>query len=546
MSSIEKRKVNILQFRTIKSATKQFATENNIEALNRAFLGLVLRARLDLDEYDIEDSIIDGSLDGGIDAVYIDDPGTGKPTVYLFQSKFYEKEEKFDKNFEGGALTKMKEAIDAFILSKKRNKSYQNSMLQDKLNDIDKQQNPLYKIIFCSNSDHSTPIAKEQFEDFIDELDKHKEYFSIEYLHLAEIAELLAPKQKRKINTELNFEGKYINDDRGDVRMFLGQISADKIAKLREREGEDLFDKNVRGYLSRRNEINKKIQETATGDDSAYFMYLNNGLTISCDDYNFSPTKESPILEIKNLQIVNGGQTTNSIHEAYKAKKLKTDATLLVKILQIKKKDDLLEKIILATNNQTKVTSRDLRSNSDIQKLIEREMQGYGYYYEARKDKYKSVKEAKNKRVDAEVAAQAYYAAIKKDPAQAKNKKGLLFSDYYDQIFNDQINSQDLLLAYLLFKEVRDLNKKYGEKYSFVNDASLHTVAMLFSLGVKKLDDLDEEKNIEKKYKKILIAINEVVKEKIKEEEDAYSHRKTFIDSVTLGRITEAYKDKNR
>jgi hypothetical protein len=541
---MSEKQVNLLQFRTVNSAVKKYMSENSIEKQHLAFLGLVLSEYLGLNEAEIEDSIIEGSLDGGIDAIYIKDEEE-RPIVYLVQSKFYnpEKDNKFDRSFEGVALTKMKEAIDDFIFGKRTNKAYQNKNLQNKLKDITQLENPKYKVLFCSNSDHPALLSKKQFEDFLEERDKNN-FFEVIYLHLTELSSIFAPFQKKKIDCKIKFIGKFIDYSSGDVRMFLGQVSTVDIAKLREEKGTELFDRNVRGFLGIKNSINNRIQHTLSGEDCAYFVYFNNGITITCDHFTYSPVNESPLVEMKNIQIVNGGQTTNSIHTVYKKNELKDSSTILVRVLETQK-SELLPKIILSTNSQTKITSRDLRSNDEIQKCLEREIYGYGYYYEARKGKYKDNSDAGNKRVDAEIAAQAYVAAIQQHPADAKNKKALLFGEKYDEIFNNEIKGKELLNSFIAYKKVREINKEYKDKYTFVNDSALHTVAMLSKFG-----DLNSIITDEKKFRAIAIKIlnvtKNVVKECLKEQGDKYSHRKLFIDTSTIGRLIEEYEDKYR
>ena len=52
------------------------------------------------------------------------------------------------------------------------------------------------------------------------------------------------------------------------------------------------------------------------------FFAYNNGITATADDIDIEDLpKGRAITKIKNLQIVNGGQTTASIYSAYKNKK---------------------------------------------------------------------------------------------------------------------------------------------------------------------------------------------------------------------------------
>ena len=151
----------------------------------------------------------------------------------------------------------------------------------------------------------------------------------------------------------------------------LDSAKADVLVKLVEDYSDDLFDRNVRGYLKKSNPINRDIMATSSGDLSPYFVYMNNGITITCEKFDFSPTDSSPLLNIKNAQIVNGQQTSKSLFQAKAEGKLKDDVKVLVRIVETTN-PKLLAEIVEATNSQTRVTSRDLHSNDEIQKLIQK------------------------------------------------------------------------------------------------------------------------------------------------------------------------------
>ena len=96
----------LLQQRTLKNVVLQYASNLGLPE-SKAFLYFVIEqylAFLNLNEIDIEESIIDGSNDCGIDAIVIDEDSEDYPQIYFFQSKYYQKENAFEVTFEGGAL----------------------------------------------------------------------------------------------------------------------------------------------------------------------------------------------------------------------------------------------------------------------------------------------------------------------------------------------------------------------------------------------------------------------------------------------------------
>jgi hypothetical protein len=536
-------KPSILHFRLIQSEIEKYKKENGIDDASRAFLEFCIEKKLELDRDEIVDSIIDGSNDRGIDAIYINDDTESRPVVYLFQSKYYRSEDKFDRTLEGAALEKMQSAIENLILKSTKEVHAGNEFLMSKLRDIKSLSNPRFQIIFCSNSMPPNSQAKSRFDDFIKEKSQAQDFFRVEYMNLSELCELITPVTSRTINAKLKLTGTYFDWSHGEARVIAGRLSGKTLAELRKEYGSELFDRNVRGYLSKKNPVNKEIYSSATDPtDASRFFFLNNGITIVCNNVSYLPVEESPEIEITNLQIVNGGQTTNSIFEALQDNKLADSLYVLARIVATQN-SDLIEKITESTNTQTNVRARDLHSNDLVQKTVERLLRNQGYYYETRKNKYKASPLARGKRIDMEAAAQAYYAFNRKKPADAKNKKRDLFGPLYDEIFNesDMQLADGLLLSYKTLEWVRRLHPNYREKYNFVKYAELHSIALLSFGGIKTLVELDKvpAKNL---YESILAAMAEIVRDDSKRLGEQYSHRILFINPETLGRIREKLK----
>lgn len=533
-------KPNILSFRLIKSEVDKFKTEHSFENESKAFLAFAIEKHLGIDIDEINESIIDGSHDKGIDAIYIDDETEDRPVVYLFQSKYYQNEEKFDRAFEGNAVDKMRQAIENLILKSPKNLPEANAFLLGKLKDIKSLSNPRFQIVFCANSAAPADIARNEFDQFVKDNSQGQGFFKVEYLTLEKLLALVTPATARSVNAKLKLSGTYFEWSLGQVRVIVGRVSGRELAELCKREGKDLFDINVRGYLSKKNSVNKEIYRSATNPiEGSNFFILNNGVTIVCKSVSYLPIADSPEIEISSLQIVNGGQTTNSIFEALQANALVDSLYVLIKIIATESKD-LIEKIAESTNAQTNVRTRDLRSNDQIQKAIERLLLNQGFYYESRKNKFRESPAAKGKRIDMEVAAQAYYSFICQKPADAKNKKRQLFGPLYDEIFSDEEKklADNILLSYKTLEWTRKQHSALKKQFSFVKYAELHSIAMLRNEGITSLADLDK-KEAKTKYLTLLKATAELVGEESEKLGDSYSHRQLFIDSSTLGRIKE-------
>src|SRR5262249_12054816 len=144
-----------------------------------------------------------------------------------------------------------------------------------------------------------------------------------------------------------------------------------------------------------------------------------------------------------DFQIVNGGQTANALFEVSKSHPDKISGVyLLVRVYETT--DDLFKvSIALSTNTQTRISSRDLRSNDDIQKRLAVALEDLGYFYERKRDQH--VDKPEEKRIDALRAGQTYLAYNREQPAQAKTQSDRIFDEWYSQIFNEKLTPVRLL-----------------------------------------------------------------------------------------------------
>ncbi|WP_081495226.1 AIPR family protein [Helicobacter cinaedi] len=125
-------------------------------------------------------------------------------------------------------------------------------------------------------------------------------------------------------------------------------------------------------------------------------------MTIICDNIQYQGKKDVSII-LKNIQIVNGGQTIHSLKEVLSQNDNIENVSVLYKIYQTNSKR-LKAKISEFTNNQNPVKWRDIRSIDELQIKLENEFRILGYYYERKKNQYKNY--PKKKRIDSEKIGQ--------------------------------------------------------------------------------------------------------------------------------------------
>jgi hypothetical protein len=86
-----------------------------------------------------------------------------------------------------------------------------------------------------------------------------------------------------------------------------------------EQYGQRLLELNVRAFLSATGKVNKGIRDTIREQPDRFFAY-NNGLALTARhvEVRADGHGQSEIVRIVGLQVVNGGQTTASLHRAWK------------------------------------------------------------------------------------------------------------------------------------------------------------------------------------------------------------------------------------
>lgn len=139
-----------------------------------------------------------------------------------------------------------------------------------------------------------------------------------------------------------------------------------QLAEIYDRWGARLLEANVRSFLQARAKTNKGIQKTIRDEADLFFPY-NNGLSATADEVTCVQTdKGLAIASIGNLQIVNGAQTTGSIHSGLKLAAGQLDQVFVQMKLTVvppERSEDIVPKISEYANTQNKVNAADFFSN---------------------------------------------------------------------------------------------------------------------------------------------------------------------------------------
>jgi hypothetical protein len=156
----------------------------------------------------------------------------------------------------------------------------------------------------------------------------------------------------------------HLNND--DYESYLLVMPADVLSDLYGKYGARLLEQNVRCFLQARGNVNKGIRATIMNDPGMFFAY-NNGITATAKEVITSVNEGGLFIEeIRDLQIVNGGQTTASLFHTNKKDKSELKQVFVqmkLSVVDEKKSEEVVPKISEYANTQNKVNAADFFSN---------------------------------------------------------------------------------------------------------------------------------------------------------------------------------------
>ena len=160
-----------------------------------------------------------------------------------------------------------------------------------------------------------------------------------------------------------------------DHAVYLAIMPGQLLADLYGRFGSRLLERNVRSFLQARGAVNKGIRETILNAPDRFLAY-NNGISATAADVSLVdlPSGGIGLASIKDLQIVNGGQTTASIYHAAKRDKADlSQVSVQAKLTVVRPEllDELVPSISRFSNTQNKVTGADFSANHPFHVNIE-------------------------------------------------------------------------------------------------------------------------------------------------------------------------------
>lgn len=162
-------------------------------------------------------------------------------------------------------------------------------------------------------------------------------------------------------------------DPKSDYKGYLAVIPGEVLAGIYEKYGPRLLERNVRSFLQARGSVNKGIRKTILEEPHRFFAY-NNGVSATADDIEFDEENGYSISKIRNLQIVNGGQTTASLYHTARKDKADLQGIFVqakISVIPEEHLEHIVPLISRFANSQNKVNDADFYANDPFHVEIE-------------------------------------------------------------------------------------------------------------------------------------------------------------------------------
>ncbi|MGK5092030.1 AIPR family protein [Deltaproteobacteria bacterium TL4] len=451
-----------------------------------AFVLLCMSTCLEILMDESAELITEGGNDAGVDGLHIGEVEDGEFMVTIFQGKYKINDLEGTANFPENGVQKAVDTVS--VLFDPFRKVTLNDKIAPKIEEIRSLIRDAYipnvRVILCNNGERWT----EQAENWIN--DAKKDFGDkVDFVHFNHDSIVNILQRVKKVDTTLTLNGQAIVEDMNYMRVLIGRVSAQEIQRLFNDHGDKLLERNLRRYLGlHTNRVNTAIHETLCDPQrSDKFYFYNNGITVVCDKFDYNAFQKSDYkVQIKNMQVVNGGQTCKTIQETLNGSLPNIageSAYVMVRIYQLSETHkDFVQDITYATNSQNPVDLRDLRSNDEIQKQLEIGISDLGYQYKRQREEGGGGSSV----ITSSTVAESALAIWRKKPHQAKFRRREHFGKLYDDLFKN-LNAAQALLAVLIFRHVENERKRptTSTPASFLPYAS-HYLSMLIAHNLLK------------------------------------------------------------
>ena len=440
---------------------------------------------------ELEDRSIDGADDYGLDVYFVDDEAR---TVHLIQSKFRRHDQTIKRPDLDSLFRLPVRLMDANAL-----KSNVNWPLVEFAGEFRQRVRQGYEVgVIYLTTQRATPQNESAIAQFNREPLNLIEGLDVPHFALIfGVDDLIreAQVQDRPTDTEMRLLNWFEHADaNGANRHLSGMVSAKELVRIFNEHRYGIFRLNPRGPLGVV-KVNKEIRATLESDlDRPRFFFLNNGLTAVCTSFK-AQQGGSGKFELRDFQIVNGCQTTWTLHDHSLRGGSLEGVALSIKLIETAASNTLATQISQASNSQSPMKDWDFLFNAKDQLRLQREFLNLEepVFYELKRGEQRYIEGTSGRKTTVKDVAQAMWAFLG-HPGEARDRLReipRMQGDAYREVFFEGVTARHLWLPYEIHERVK---LEYKNRTSSVvaeagqNNRRLHLVWLIGDLILKALE----------------------------------------------------------
>jgi hypothetical protein len=313
------------------------------------------------------------------------------------------------------------------------------------------------------------------------------------------------------INYRLDLEkDKYISFNISGTSIIIAALSLKDCIKFPGIKDGGFFQKNVRQSLGLNNRVNKSIKSTIYSDRHRDFFFFHNGITAICNKMQLADNS----LLLNGLNVVNGCQSLNTILSCSERVKELEDTYIMFRFYEIPQRDRA-ERISIATNFQTAVKPRDLRSNDkrilNLKHAFEQEYPN-GYFITKRGENATADKDMRY--VIDMVSLGKYLISWHSQRPNIAYSETKIFDKYFEQLFKREYGPENIQTLNFWMQEVMKgwipenpfgLNESLLAMKAYAPYHQLFAISQCFSVASNQADRVPKPSATFSKAKEINI-----------------------------------------
>jgi len=300
------------------------------------------------------------------------------------------------------------------------------------------------------------------------------------------------------------------------LRTVIATIPAMELVEAYAKHKANLFKGNPRYSLGVRTKVNEAIIESARTTPERFYLY-NNGLTALCATVQVTGTDGPATLSARDVRVVNGCQTTISLHEAWRLHADMSQVNVLVRFIEAPRDDTLIGALVKASNTQNKMRAEDFRSNDQPHQRLHDEMLKMQppWFYENKRGVWTTQYKATRDRLPFRRAARSFrkvgmkdlaqaLLAFRGDPATAIEKAGeVIDSPAHDQLFPLNISAMQALLPHIMHVEIERMAADLKATHSYALYLRYPVLSFVARI-LHELTGVEQDKNFDPRTSTLL------------------------------------------